>query len=114
MDSKKSSNANLERYRFTFLLVGLTIYLGLVILIFQWRFFEPNLTKHLKAQRETIEKELPPVYVLREVPVKKERFTEKKKIKTKDPIKTKPKKLVAVSNKVDVPSIIEPLDSLNW
>lgn len=76
MDSKKISNANLERYRFTFLLVGLTISLGLVILIFQWRFFEPNLTKHLKAQRETIEKELPSVYVLREVPVQKERFTQ--------------------------------------
>ena len=114
MDSKKNSNVNLERYRFTFLLIGLTLSLGLVILIFQWKSFEPNFTKHLQTNRVEIETELPPTFVLREEPIKKEKFSEKKEERKAEP-KKKPKKVIKiVSNPVKMQVGIEPVDSFSW
>ena len=114
MDSKKNSNVNLERYRFTFLLIGLTLSLGLVILIFQWKSFEPNLTKHLQTSRVEIETELPPTFVLREEPVRKEKFSEKKETPKMSPEKKTKKKIKIVVNPVKTQVGIEPLDSLSW
>ena len=100
MEVKKSPKADLERHKFVFRLIGLSIALILMITVFQLKSFSDLPTQDIVERVNPDTEVLPPVVYRSEKAVpEKKKTVEPKKVEPQKPAK-RPKKLVVVNKTI--------------
>lgn len=104
MEVKKSPKADLERHKFVFRLIGLSIALILMITVFQLKSFSDLPTQDIVERVNPDTEVLPPVVYRSEKAVpEKKKTIEPKEVEPKKPAK-RPKKLVVVNKTIEIPN----------